>query len=161
MRRLTAFFLACILPLASAPAQSAAHDSAYKVVTDLFDAMRMRDTAAMRAAFTPNASMQTLTSDGVEFASIDGWITSVARAQPGVVLDERLANPVVQVNGALASIWVDYWFYIGNRRSHCGVDSFDLHRQDGRWRIFSVVDTRQAIGCPAAPNDTNETLIND
>ena len=161
MRRLVLLFVVCLIPLAPVAAQSAAHDSVYKVVTDLFDSMRARDTSSMRAAFTSNASMQALTADSVEFASVDGWINSVARARPGVLLDERLANPVVQVDGALATVWVDYWFFVGTRQSHCGVDAFQLHKQNGQWRIFSVVDTRRAIGCPDAPNGTNAALIDD
>ncbi len=132
-------------------AQTADHDAAYAVITRLFDAMRARDTAAMRAAFVPNASMQSLTDSTVRFDSIDGWITGVGRARPGLVLDERLANPVVHLDGNLANIWVDYWFFAGERLSHCGVDAFLLAKQAGTWRVFSVVDTRRTQGCPPAP----------
>lgn len=145
--------LASLLLLAApAAAQSAEHDAAYGVVTRLFDAMRGRDTTAMRAAFVPNASMQTLGDTAVRFAPIDGWIQSIARARPGLVLDERLANPVVKVDGNLASVWVDYWFFAGERFSHCGVDAILLTKQGGQWRIFSVVDTRRTEGCPPAPS---------
>lgn len=145
-----------MLALEAAPvgAQSAEHDRAYQVVVDLFDAMRTRDTSAMRAAFVPNASMQSLTAEGVKFDSMEGWLTSVGRARPGLVLDERLANPVVNIDGDLAAIWVDYWFFAGERFSHCGVDSFQLVRQGDAWRIFSVVDTRRTEGCPPAPAGT-------
>jgi hypothetical protein len=130
------------------------HEAAYAVVVKLFDAMRTRDTAAMRAAFVPNASMQSLTPQGVRFDSTGGWISSVGRAPAGLVLDERLANPVINVNGDLASVWVDYWFFATDRLSHCGVDAILLHRREGAWRIFSIVDTRQKEGCPPAPNGT-------
>ena len=144
--------LAATLVLATpAAAQSAERDAATAVVTRLFDAMRGRDTTAMRAAFVPNASMQTLGDTAVRFAPIDGWIQSIGRARPGLVLDERLANPVVHVDGNLASIWVDYWFFAGERFSHCGVDAILLTKQSGQWRIFSVVDTRRTEGCPPAP----------
>ncbi len=147
-----AFILAATLlvPVAGL-AQSPAQDSAYAVVTKLFDAMRARDTSAMRAAFVPNASMQSLRPDSVRFESVDGWIASVGRAPTGTVLDERLANPVVQVDGSLASIWVDYWFFAGDRFSHCGVDAVLLVRQNSRWRVFSIVDTRRTAGCAPAP----------
>ncbi len=132
-------------------AQSAAHDSAYAVVTRLFEAMRARDTTAMRAAFVANASMQSLTADGITFDAVDGWIGSVGRARAGLVFDERLANPVIHVDGDLASIWVDYWFFAGDRFSHCGVDAFQLVRRAEGWLVFSVVDTRRTVGCAAAP----------
>jgi hypothetical protein len=133
---------------------SADKDAVYAVIVKLFDGMRTRDTAAMRASFVPNASMQSLTPQGVKFDSIDGWVNSIGRARAGLVLDERLANPIIQVNGDLASVWVVYWFFIGDRLSHCGVDAIHLARQAGNWRIFSIVDTRQQEGCPTAPAGT-------
>lgn len=150
-RSIRAALLLAFVPLATARSQSPAQDSAYAVITGLFDAMRTRDTSAMRAAFVPNASMQTLTADSVRFEGVDGWIAGVGRARPGLVLDERLANATVHLDGELAAIWVDYWFFAGERFSHCGVDAFLLARQHGRWRIFSVVDTRRTTGCPPAP----------
>ena len=142
---------ALVAPRASLSAQSADHDAAYKVVSDLFASMRTRDTAAMRAAFTPNASLQSITPDSVRFDSIEGWLGGVGRAPAGTVLDERLANAVIHVDGNLANVWVDYWFYVGDRFSHCGVDAFLLAKLGGTWRIFSVVDTRRREGCAPAP----------
>jgi hypothetical protein len=136
---------------AQQPARSAEQEAAYQVVTRLFDSMRARDTAAMRSAFATNASMQSLSATGVKFDAIDGWINSIGRAPAGLVLDERLANPVIHVDGDLANIWVDYWFFAGDRFSHCGVDAFLLAKQGGTWRVFSVVDTRRTQGCPPAP----------
>ena len=129
---------------------SAAKD-AYAVVTRLFDAMRARDTTTMRALFVPNATMQTLRDTSVTVDRIDGWLAGVARAPQGLRLDERLANPVIQVDANLAAIWVDYWFFAGERFSHCGVDALWLTRQGGAWRIFSIVDTRRTAGCAPAP----------
>jgi len=132
-------------------AQSVDHDAAYAVITRLFDGMRSRDTASMRAAFAPGASLTSVSATGVRTDAIDAWISSVATAPAGVVLDERLGERVVQVNGDLASVWVEYWFFASDRFSHCGVDAFVLARMSGTWRIVSVADTRQREGCGAAP----------
>jgi hypothetical protein len=142
-----------VLSLGSIPAraQTADHDAAYAVVTRLFDGMRTRDTASMRAAFAPGAMLQSVSATGIRVDAIDAWIGSVANAPAGLVLDERLANPVVQVDGRLASIWVDYWFFAGDRFSHCGVDAFVLARTEATWQIISVADTRQREGCAPAP----------
>lgn len=135
-----------------AAAQSPDHDAAYAVVTRLFDGMRARDTASMRAAFAPGATLQSVSTDGqVRPTPIDAWIGSVAGAPAGVVLDERLGTPVVQVNGNLATVWVEYWLFAGERFSHCGFDAFMLAKTGGTWRILSVADTRQREGCPPAP----------
>jgi hypothetical protein len=139
-------------PVAAA-AQTPEHDAAYAVITTLFDGMRTRDTASMRAAFAPGASLQSVGPNGQLRADpIDGWIGSVASAPAGLVLDERLGTPIVQVSGNLATVWVDYWFFAGDRFSHCGVDAFVLAKMSGSWRILSVADTRQREGCAAAPS---------
>lgn len=143
---------AMLAPRASV-AQSPDHDAAYAVITTLFDGMRTRDTTAMRAAFAPGASLQSVGPTGQLRADpIDGWIGSVASAPAGLVLDERLGKPIIQLSGNLATVWVDYWFFAGERFSHCGVDAFVLARTDGAWRILSVADTRQREGCPPAPS---------
>lgn len=157
MSRLAHCTLAVLVAvLAVAPTRAAAQaperDEAYAVVTRLFDAMRARDTATMRAAFAPGASLQSVSANGMRTDAIDAWIGSVASAPAGLVLDERLANAVVQVNGPLASVWVDYWFFAGDRFSHCGVDAFVLAKLDGQWRILSVADTRQRERCAPAPS---------
>lgn len=151
MRRLLLLAAVVLLVPAAATAQTPDHDAAYAVVTKLFDGMRTRDTAAMRAAFIPTALLQSVSVTGVRSDEIATWINGVAAAPAGLVLDERLANPVVQVNGDLASVWVDYWFFAGDRFSHCGVDAFVLARQAGTWKILSVADTRQREGCRPAP----------
>ncbi len=136
---------------AQSPSTSPEHAAAYAVVTGLFDGMRARDTASMRAAFVENAVLQSLTPTGVKSDGIEGWLRSVGAAPAGTVIDERLANPVVHVDGDLASVWVDYWLFVGERFSHCGVDAILLAKREGAWRIFSVVDTRRREGCASAP----------
>ena len=139
-------------------AQSVSDSTAISgVVTRLFDAMRARDTTTMRALFVPNASMQSLRDSAVTFDKIDGWIAGIARAPQGVVLDERLGPQQVRIDGNLATVWVDYWFYVGPRFSHCGVDAFQLARIGGAWKIFSVVDTRRTTACGAAPVQTGSS----
>ncbi len=147
----TLLALAALLAPLSVQAQSPDHDAAYAVVTKLFDGMRTRDTASMRLAFAAGASLQSVSANGIRNDEISAWINSVATAPAGLVLDERLANPVVQVSGDLASVWVDYWFFAGERFSHCGVDAFVLARQGGSWKIISVADTRRREGCAPAP----------
>lgn len=149
MRRL--LLLGALLVPSAARAQSADHDAAYAVVTKLFDGMRTRDTTAMRASFAASAMLQSISATGIRADEINSWINSVAGAPAGLVLDERLANPIIQVNGDLASVWVDYWFFAGERFSHCGVDAFVLARQAGAWKIISVADTRRREGCAPAP----------
>ena len=139
------------------PAPAAGEDERHvlAVVERIFDAMRTRDTAALRAAFVPGASMATTTMRNgqpvVEQDSVDAFVRSIAAAPPGLLLDERLRDPQVRVSDGLASVWVDYDFYAGERFSHCGVDAFHLARTTAGWQVVQLADTRRREGCPGRP----------
>lgn len=146
--------LALLLALGSAPrlpAQSSEHEAVRSVVTGLFDAMRTRDTAVMRASFDSTAVLRSVLARGVRTDAVGAWISSVATAPAGLVLDERLGEQRIELDGPLATVWVRYHFYAGDRFSHCGVNAFILAKRSDAWKILAVVDTRQREGCPAAP----------
>ena len=144
-------------PTAAPTATSQPEDerAALAVVTRLFDAMRARDTATMRALFVPGASLgSAAVRDGqptVQRDSVAAFIRSIGSAPAGLLLDERLRNPQVRVSDGLAAVWVEYDFYAGDRFSHCGVDAFHLARTSAGWQIVNLVDTRRREGCPGRP----------
>jgi hypothetical protein len=83
----------------------------------------------------------------VEADGLEDWFTDVASAPDTLVLDERLGPLEVRVDGNLASVWVYYEFYVSNRFSHCGADSFQFGRTDAGWKILLVSDSRRRQGC--------------
>jgi len=118
-------------------------------VRQLFDGMRVHDTARIRAVLHPQARLVSSgMKDGVPTVTVDpiaDWLAAVSRGTEPY--DERLLNPVVKVDGGLASVWTDYSFYVGTRFSHCGVDDFLLVRLAEGWRIIHIADTRRKEGC--------------
>ncbi|MCY1559956.1 hypothetical protein D9M68_970420 [compost metagenome] len=93
------------------------------------------------------AIFQTITRDNeVRTEEIRGFIASVAKAPKGS-LDERISFSTVNVDGSLAAVWTPYEFYYNGQFSHCGVNSFQLHKEDGTWKIRYVIDTRRKEGC--------------
>ncbi len=136
------------------PAQpSYASDSAaiHQMVTALFDGMRTRDTAAMRALFhEPMAMRSAYVRQGVNTISTDGlegWFKGVAGAPDTLLLDERLGPPDIRVDGNLASMWVYYEFYTSDNFSHCGVDSIQFGRTDDGWKIILLSDSKRRADC--------------
>ncbi len=117
-----------------------------KVVQNVFDGMRTRDTALMRAQFSPNARLAGVDQRGGEAKhTLDdpsGWIAGVGRGS-GPAWDERIFDPVVQVDENIAHVWTYYEFWLGPKLSHCGYDSFFLVRLTGGWKIGQVADSRR------------------
>ncbi len=122
-----------------------------QVLTRLFDGMRTRDTAAMRAQFYEGAAMRSAFirqgKNTVEADGVEDWLKGVAGAPPDLLLDERLGPPEIRVDGNLGNVWVYYEFYAGGKFSHCGVDNFQLARTDAGWKIILLADSRRRQGC--------------
>lgn len=137
------------------PAFAADSAAVVGVVRNVFTGMRTRDTTLMRAQFHPEAPMRsavyTRGANGpvaaIEADGLQDWLTSVGGAPAGTLLDERLGPPSVQVDGNLASVWVYYEFYLGDRFSHCGADLFTLGRTADGWKVIFVADSRRRTGC--------------
>jgi hypothetical protein len=153
MRRSPLVLLALLVapPLAAQASTSAAPDpEILATVTRLFDAMRTKDTAALRAVFDSGARLVTAFTRrdgvaGVRATAIDGFLQSVAGAT--VSLDERIRDAEVRQDGGLATVWTPYAFYADGRFSHCGVDAFQLARTAAGWRIVALADTQRREGC--------------
>ncbi|HEX6643792.1 MAG TPA: nuclear transport factor 2 family protein [Gemmatimonadales bacterium] len=138
----------------AAPARPTAADTAaiVQVTTNVFDAMRKRDTTMLRAAFAPGAQLTTVgvARDGsprVSFEKPDAFVQAVGQPSP-VVWDERTYHTEVRIDGNLATVWMEYDFYAGDQFSHCGVDAFQLAKHADGWKIIALADTRQREGCP-------------
>jgi ketosteroid isomerase-like protein len=124
-------------------------DEVLKTVQSLFDGMRAKDTALMRSLFHADARLMSAdTREGVPRVSVDplaGWLRGVAGAKE--VLDERLRDTEVRVDGNLAMVWTGYDLFVGSRHNHCGVDVFILGKTADGWKILDVADTRRREGC--------------
>jgi len=127
-------------------------DSVKAVVNQLFTAMRNVDGAMLKDAFADSAILQTIArrrSDGVIFIRNEKVIDfekSISNAKKDS-LDERIVFETIKIDGPLASVWTPYKFYYAGKFLHCGVNSFQLVRLNGRWKIQYLIDTRRQQGC--------------
>lgn len=60
---------------------------------------------------------------------------------------ETYWNPRIVIHDNLATVWLDYNLWIGDKIDHCGKDSFQLARFDSGWKIIAVADTQRTTGC--------------
>ncbi len=141
--------LTAVCFLASARSQSSA-DSVKAVISQLFAGMKQSDTALIRAAFSDSASLQTVAvKQGkvrVESDRVEDFLNAVSRMAAGDA-DERIEFEMIKLDGSLASVWTPYKFYYKGKFSHCGVNSFQLVRLNGQWKIQYLIDTRRRNPC--------------
>jgi len=128
-----------------------AEDSVKAVVNKMFDAMRASDAVMLQSVFGDSALLQTISRNKegktvVRNESVKDFAASISSAPKGS-LDERISFETIKIDGPLASVWTPYSFYYNGKFSHCGVNSFQVVRLNGEWKLQYIIDTRRKAGC--------------
>jgi Putative lumazine-binding len=125
-------------------------DSVKVAVKLLFDGMMSSDSAKIQNAFADSAILQSISiKDGkivIQNEMVKDFVASISKL-PKDAADERILFETIKIDGPLASVWTPYKFYYKGVFSHCGVDSYQLVRINGVWKIQYLIDTRRKIPC--------------
>lgn len=149
MKYFLTFSLTIIL-IQTGTAQST-EDSVKAAVNEMFTAMRNADSAGLINSFSSTAVLQTISRNKegqtiVRTENISGFGSSISKLAKGDA-DERITFGAVHIDGPMASVWTPYEFFFKGNFSHCGVNSFQLVRINGVWKIQYIIDTRRKDGC--------------
>ncbi|HKB42832.1 MAG TPA: hypothetical protein VKC90_00520 [Chitinophagaceae bacterium] len=74
------------------------------------------------------------------------FIDFISKQSPGAC-DESISFETIKIDGPLSIAWTPYNFYYNRQFSHCGVNSFQLVRLKGQWKIQYIIDTRRKQRC--------------
>jgi len=149
--------------------------AAMAVVNRLFDGMRTKSADQLTSVFAPDA----------QFAAVDmpkdGKGPSKARVMTGEAFTKRISeskdaeyiekmiSPEVVINGDLAVVSGRYTFFVGEKFSHCGTDTFNLVRIDAGWKIvqgaftleFQCESDLKAVDVPKVAADPKDVSTLD
>lgn len=150
MYRIVLYLCFVLTSCINARAQTA-EDSVKAVVNKLFDGMRNADASALREVFADSMVLQTIAKNRegkviIRNQNSASFVDFVSKLEKGVA-DEQIEFDIIRVDGALASVWTPYSFYLNKKFSHCGVNSFQLVRFNDGWKIQYLIDTRKTEGC--------------
>ncbi|WP_296703536.1 nuclear transport factor 2 family protein [Algoriphagus sp.] len=148
--KLVLSFLLVFSLVVSANAQSE-RDAVKAVIDSLFDGMRAKDSDQILSAFSENAIMQTIQNkpEGTIIASnsVSDFAKNIGSIPADRQLDERLTDYVINIDANMATAWTPYQFFVNEKFSHCGVNSFQLVKIDNAWKIVYIIDTRRTEAC--------------
>lgn len=63
------------------------------------------------------------------------------------VLREQYWSPTVLIRGRIALVWAPYEFRVDGKTTHCGIDTFDFVKLEGRWRVANMMWTVEPDAC--------------
>jgi hypothetical protein len=113
-------------------------------ITAWFAALDVADAAAIRRQIRTEggggATVAAVSADGIRSVRHLSWDQYLAGIKPGAArLHERFTGqPAIEVDGDIAMVWGDYALSVDGRVMSCGVDHFDLVRENGTWRVQNV-----------------------
>ena len=144
------YLLFCLSLFSCIVKAQSAQDSVKAVINKMFAAMKDADSKSLTECFADSAILQTIVdrndSVRVQTDEVKAFADEIATLQKNDA-DERITYDVVRIDGPLAIAWTPYNFYYKGQFSHCGVDSYQLVRVNGDWKIQYLVDTRRKQGC--------------
>ena len=120
------------------------------VIDTFFQGMRVGDSAMVAKTLHPEADLYTTFFDRsgnpqVVSETVQGFLEAVGTPHEEM-WDERISNVKIQISDNLASVWMDYEFYVDTTFSHSGVNAFQLVYLKGTWQILHITDTRKRKG---------------
>lgn len=78
----------------------------------------------------------------------ESW-TQFTQRVAGSGFQETISDPAVEVDGDAAMIWAPFVVRIGGKVYNCGIDHFDLVRENGAWKVMNLTFSSRTDGCPS------------
>lgn len=138
---------------ASAVAQkSNESDAVLKTVNQFFAVLEKQDTVLLKnILFKEGQSWYVRQeNDSTKWGSRSFEISIKRWVNPQYVIHEKpLQGVEIKVHQQVATAWVPYELFVGDKFSHCGVDIFTLIKTPTGWKIENLIFTIEPNGCAA------------
>ena len=144
------FFLVFLITTLTNSLAQNREDSVKNVIQTLFLAMKNADTTLLKISFADSAVLQTIVTDEQSIVKVRNeqlkeFVDFISKEKGNA--DERIIFETIKIDGPLAFVWTPYKFYYKGKLSHCGVNSFQLVKISGVWKIQYLIDTRRKDNC--------------
>ena len=118
-----------------------------QTIETFFEAFHQRDSIKLQSVCTEHLVLHSISESGngtkfsIEKAS--NFYKSIATIPVTMKFEEKILSYNIQIDGAMAHVWTPYEFYVNDKLSHSGVNSFQLFQENGVWKVVYILDTRR------------------
>ncbi len=117
-------------------------------ITLFFDGMREMDSAKVASTLHPSIRFNScfISSDSLPkmtTENVQEFLVAVGTPHDGI-WDEQITSWDIKTDLHFAQVWAEYNFIYNKKFSHCGVDAFQLVKENGKWLIIQLTDTRRS-----------------
>ena len=129
-------------------AQNYENDSVKQTIVYFFDAFHKQDTIKLKAMAKGNINMQSISVNHEGKTHLDendynSFVKNIASIPNDKTFEEKILGFDIKIDGNMANAWTPYEFWFDGNFSHCGINSFQLIKEEKTWKIIYLVDTRR------------------
>lgn len=113
-----------------------------------FAGFHAQDSALIKSVVFKDAIMQSISRNKeaivtLTTSSFEDFLSQIIAIPETDTFFESLISYSVQIDGNMANVWTPYEFWYNDQKSHCGVNSFQLIKDNETWKIIYIIDTRR------------------
>lgn len=128
-------------------AKNADIKNASEIPDRLFAAMKAKSFEDIKNTFTPEGQLVAVDKprDGkgiskTRIFTADAFAKMISDSKGGEFI-EKMPDKDIKIDGDLAIVSGRYTFYVGDKFSHCGLNTFNLVRTETGWKIANAAST--------------------
>ena len=117
-------------------------------IETFFEGFHERDTVRMKSVCADKVVLQSISESLVKGNKLTEenpgkFYKSIATIPSNIKFSEKILSYNIQIEGTIAHVWAPYQFYVNDKLSHSGVNTFTLFKEKDTWKIIYLIDTRR------------------
>lgn len=123
-----------------------------QTIETFFEGFHAKDTVLIKKTVSDQIITQTIDARknskiALRTEDFSKFLNSISSIPDSINFQEKILSFNIQIDGTMANAWTPYEFWYNGTFSHCGVNSFQLFKEDEDWKINYLIDTRRREGC--------------
>ncbi|WP_406843650.1 nuclear transport factor 2 family protein [Flavobacterium soyae] len=119
-----------------------------KAIEIFFEGFHQKDSVKIKTVCADKMILQSISESSVKGNKLSNesageFYKSIGTIPSTMKFLEKILSYNVQIDGSMAHVWAPYEFYLNDKLSHTGVNSFTLFKEKDSWKIIYLIDTRR------------------
>lgn len=119
-----------------------------KSIEVFFEGFHQKDTLKIQSVCDSKMILQSISESKTKGNKLSNeksneFYKSIASIPVNMKFEEKILNYNIQIDGTMAHVWAPYEFYLNDKLSHSGVNTFTLFKEKDTWKIIYLIDTRR------------------
>lgn len=119
-----------------------------KTIEIFFEGFHQKDTVKIQSVCSAAIILQSISESAAKGNKLSDetakeFYKSIVSIPSSIKFQEKILSYNIQIDGSMAHVWAPYEFYLNDKLSHSGVNTFTLFKEKDIWKIIYIIDTRK------------------